>query len=66
MLPPLFGTWRLIAVKAAAARATSVAGELLVAVGKHMSLPNGFPKGCGAHETPAKENTMKQQGPAGS
>lgn len=43
--------------------ATSVAGELLVAVGKHMSLPNGFPKGCGTHETPAKENTMKQQGP---
>lgn len=42
--------------------ATSVAGELLVAVGKHMSLPNGFPKGCGTHETPAKENTMKQQG----
>lgn len=27
-----------------------------------MSLPNGFPKGCGTHETPAQENTMKQQG----
>lgn len=59
---PLFGNLAANCREGSSCEATSVAGELLVAVGKHMSLPNGFPKGCGTHETPAKENTMKQQG----
>lgn len=56
--------WILAAncLEGSSCEATSVAGELLVALGKHMSLPNGFPKGCETHETPANENTMKQQG----
>lgn len=56
--------WILVAncLEGSSCEATSVAGELLVALGKHMSLPNGFPKGCETHETPANENTMKQQG----